>query len=114
MTGEAIAELRAAVTLSKDSPTCVANLARAYVASGRRPEAEQLLKDLTARSKPDQSLGPDIAVISAALGDLDQAMRWLQRGYDERFNPGVLIRPGFDPLRTDPRFEALMHRVGFP
>ena len=114
MIDEAIAELRQAVTLSKGSPTCIANLARAYVASGRRAEAEQLLADLKKRSKPDQSFGPEIAVIAAALGDRDQAMQWLQRGYDERFNPGVLIRPGFDPLRTDPRFEALMRRVGFP
>jgi TolB-like protein/Flp pilus assembly protein TadD len=114
MIGEAIAELRTAVTLSKGSPTCVANLARAYVASGRRTEAEQLLRDLTTRSTPDQSFAPEIAVIAAALGDRDQAMAWLQRGYDERFNPGVLIRPGFDPLRADPRFEALVRRVGFP
>ena len=114
MIGEAIAELRTAVTLSKGSPTCVANLARAYVASGRRAEAEQLLRDLMTRSTPDQSFAPEIAVISAALGDRDQAMAWLQRGYDERFNPGVLIRPGFDPLRADPRFEALVRRVGFP
>lgn len=114
MIDEAIAELRQAVTLSKGSPTCVANLARAYVASGRRAEAEQLLTDLKKRSRPDQSLGPEIAVVSAALGDHDQAMRWLERGYDERFNPGVLIRPGFDPLRADPRFEALARRVGFP
>jgi TolB-like protein/DNA-binding winged helix-turn-helix (wHTH) protein/Flp pilus assembly protein TadD len=114
MIDEAIAELSQAVTLSKGSPTCVANLARAYVASGRRTDAEQLLTDLKKRSKPDQSFGPEIAVISAALGDRDQAMQWLERGYAERFNPGVLIRPGFDPLRADPRFEALVRRVGFP
>jgi tetratricopeptide (TPR) repeat protein len=114
MTDEAIAELSQAVALSKGSPTCLANLARAYVAGGRRTEAEQLLADLKKRSKPDQSFGPEIAVIAAALGDRDQAMQWLQRGYEERFNPGVLIRPGFDPLRADPRFEALVRRVGFP
>jgi hypothetical protein len=43
---------------------------------------------------------------------MDQAMNWLEKGYDERFNPGVLLRPGFDPLRSDSRFQNLVHRVG--
>jgi len=41
-------------------------------------------------------------------------MNWLEKGYEERFNPGVLIRPGFDPLRADPRFQDLMRRIGLP
>jgi hypothetical protein len=51
-------------------------------------------------------------MVHAALGENTQAMTWLERGYDERFNPGVLLRPGFDPLRGDPRFRDLVHRVG--
>jgi hypothetical protein len=39
-------------------------------------------------------------------------MVWLERGESERFNPGVLLRPGFDPLRGDPRFADLLRRVG--
>ena len=54
----------------------------------------------------------EIAVVYAALGDNDQAMTWLDKGYEERFNPGVLLRPGFDPLRTDRRFLELQRRVG--
>jgi len=114
MLDEAIAELRQAVGLSKGSPTCIANLARAYAAAGRRADAEHLLSDLKNRSQPGQSFGPEIAVIEVSLGARDEAMQWLERGYEERFNPGVLIRPGFDPLRADPRFQALMRRVGFP
>ncbi len=49
-----------------------------------------------------------------ALGDKDQAMNWLEKGYQERFNPGVLLRPGFDPLRSDGRFEDLVRRIGLP
>jgi len=44
-------------------------------------------------------------VIYVSLGDTDQAMDWLEKGYEERFNPGVLMRPGFDPLRSDKRFQ---------
>jgi hypothetical protein len=53
-------------------------------------------------------------MIFAALGDTDEAMNWLEKGYKERFNPGVLQRPGFDPLRSDPRFEELADRIGLP
>jgi len=114
MISEAVAELTEAVKLSNGSPTCIANLARAYAASGRKIDAETLLNDLKKRSSPGQSLAAEIAAIYASLGDADQAMRWLERGYEERFNPGVLIRPGFDPLRSDPRFEDLVRRVGLP
>jgi TolB-like protein/Flp pilus assembly protein TadD len=114
MNDEAIAELQKAVQLSGRSPTCMANLARAYVASGKSSEAVQLLNELKKRSTPGSSHGSEIAVIYAALGDKDQAMNWLEKGFDERFNPGVLLRPGFDPLRSDPRFADLVRRVGLP
>jgi TolB-like protein/DNA-binding winged helix-turn-helix (wHTH) protein/Flp pilus assembly protein TadD len=114
MDEEAVAELQKAVRLSGDSPTCVANLARAYIASGKRSEAKKLLADLKNRSNPGYSYAAEIAMIYAALGDRDQAMTWLEKGFNERFNPGVLLRQGFDPLRSDPRFENLVHRIGLP
>jgi TolB-like protein/DNA-binding winged helix-turn-helix (wHTH) protein/Tfp pilus assembly protein PilF len=114
MYDQAIAELQRAVQLSEGSPTSIANLARAYVASGKRREAMKLLSDLKKRSNSTYSNAAEIAMIYASLGDADQAMTWLEKGYEERFNPGVLLRPGFDPLRSDPRFENLVHRVGLP
>src|ERR1700678_3466651 len=114
MNGEAVAELQNAVQLSDGSPTCLANLARAYAASGRKGEAEKILGDLKRRSNPNSSFVPEIATIYVALGDQDQAMEWLEKGYEERFNPGVLLRPGFDPLRSEPRFKDLLRRIGFP
>src|ERR1700756_3558218 len=111
---EAVAELRKAVQLSGSSPTCIANLARAYVASGKRSEAIKLLNDLEKRSIHGYSNASEIATIYASLGDTDQAMNWLEKAYEERFNPGVLLRPGFDPLRSDPRFHNLLHLVGLP
>ena len=112
MYAEAVAELQKAAKLSRDSPTCIANLARAYVASGKRSEAVKLLGDLKKRSTPGYSNAAEIAMIYASLGDTDQAMNWLEKGYEERFNPGVLLRPGFDPLRSDSRFQGLVHRIG--
>jgi TolB-like protein/DNA-binding winged helix-turn-helix (wHTH) protein/Flp pilus assembly protein TadD len=108
---EAIAELQKAVQLSAGNPTCTANLARAYAAGGGTKEAQKLLGDLK-NSRGSYSNASEIAMVYAALGDKDQAMTWLNRAYRERFNPSVLLRPGFDPLRSDPRFQDLERRVG--
>ena len=114
MNAEAVAELQKALDLSPGSPTIMANLARAYVATGKRAEAEKLLDELKKRSTPVATYCTEIAMIYAALGDKDQAMSWLQTGFDRRFNPGVLLRPGLDPLRSDPRFQEMLRRIGFP
>jgi len=114
MYDEAVAELQKAVELSRGSPTCIANLARAYAASGKTSEAAKLLSDLKKTSSRSYSAASEIAVIYAALGDRDEAMNWLEKGFQQRFNPGVLSRPGFDPLRSDPRFRDLLSRIGLP
>jgi TolB-like protein/DNA-binding winged helix-turn-helix (wHTH) protein/Flp pilus assembly protein TadD len=114
MNDEAVAELQKAVQLSGSSPTCIANLARAYVASGKKSEAEKLQSDLNKRANSSHSFASERAVISTALGNTDQAIALLEEGYEERFNPGVLIRPGFDPIRSDPRFQDLVRRIGLP
>jgi TolB-like protein/DNA-binding winged helix-turn-helix (wHTH) protein/Tfp pilus assembly protein PilF len=114
MFGDAIAELREAMRLAGNNPIFVANLARAYAGSKRRAEAESLLNNLKSRSTPTAPLVAEIAMIYTALGDKDQAMVWLEKGYEERINPGVLERPCFDVLRSDPRFQDLWHRIGLP
>jgi TolB-like protein/DNA-binding winged helix-turn-helix (wHTH) protein/Flp pilus assembly protein TadD len=112
MYGEAIAELQKAIQLSADSPICTANLARAYAASGRRAEAIQLLNEMKARPAHGGPPAAEIAMVYASLGDKDQAMLWLEKAHEERSNPGVLLRRGFDPLRLDPRFQQLLRRSG--
>src|SRR5262245_6691870 len=95
---DAIAEFQKAVQLSEGSPLCVANLARAYASFGRSAEAEHLLTSLKKRSNAAYSNAAEIAMVYAALGEKAQAMVWLEQSYRERFNPGVLLRPGFDSL----------------
>jgi TolB-like protein/DNA-binding winged helix-turn-helix (wHTH) protein/Tfp pilus assembly protein PilF len=114
MDKEAVAELQKAVQLSGGSPICIADLARAYVASGKRNEAVKLVSDLEKNSNASFTDAPQIAMIYASMGDNEQAMNWLERAYEERFNPSILLRSGFDPLRSNPRFKDFLRRVGLP
>jgi TolB-like protein/DNA-binding winged helix-turn-helix (wHTH) protein/Flp pilus assembly protein TadD len=114
MFGAAIVELQRAMQLSGGSPTCTSNLARAYAVSGKKDEAVGLLNDLAKRSTPGYPHDPEIAMVYAALGDKDHAMTWLEKAFEDRSNPGVLLRPGFDSLRSDSRFQDLVHRIGLP
>ena len=111
---EAISELQKALQLSGGSPTCIANLARAFAESGKRAEATELLNELEARSSSGYPYAAELASVYTALGDKNAAMASLEKGYEERFNPGVLLRPAFDPLRSDPVFQDFQRRIGLP
>ena len=50
------------------------------------------------------------------LGETEEAMTWMERAYEER-DPGLITAnatPLLDSLRTDPRFQDLLRRIGFP
>ena len=111
MYSEAIAELQRAIALSGGSTTFTSNLAYAYAVSGRRNEALKIMNDLKTRSSRNPS---EIALIYVGLDEKDQAVKWLEKAYDEHFNPSILLRPGFDPMRSDSRFQNLLHRIGLP
>jgi tetratricopeptide (TPR) repeat protein len=109
---EAISEFEKAIQLSGGSIPSYANLAYAYAMSNRRNEAVKILNDLEKdRSARNAS---EIALIYVGLGEKDQAMKWLEKAYEDHFNPSILLRPAFDPLRVDPRFQNLVHRIGLP
>jgi len=109
---EAIGELQKAAELSPGSSAFTANLGNAYALSGRKEEALKILNDLKNGSHAGFSNAPEIAMVYVGLGDKDQAMAWLEKAYSERFNPGALMRPAFDPLRGDARFQDLLRRIG--
>ena len=58
----------------------------------------------------------ELALIHAALGDIQQAMAELERGYQQRSNEMVSLKvePMFDPLRADPRFQKIIADMKFP
>jgi serine/threonine protein kinase len=116
MIPEAIAELQAALTLWKDNSLPLAGLAHAYAASGRTKEAREILGKLLEMSKRTYVPAYDIAVVYEGLGDDAQAFEWLTKAYDERSGFLVYIKCDrrFDRIRSDPRFESLIQRVGLP
>jgi tetratricopeptide (TPR) repeat protein len=82
---------------------------------GKQDEAEKILHDLLEQSQNSYVSPYMIATIYAGLGDKEKAFSFLEKAYQER-SPDV---PYFlkadlrlDPLRSDPRFQGLMHRVG--
>jgi hypothetical protein len=68
--------------------------------------------DLKNRSRRALSNAPEIALIYVGLKQNDQAMIWLDKAFTERFNPGALLRPAFDPLRNDASFQDPLRRIG--
>jgi tetratricopeptide (TPR) repeat protein len=113
MNDEAIDAFRRAAALSgvRDS----AHLAYGYAVAGRRADAKRLIESLVASAGSRYVPPFHIALAYAGLGDKDAAFRWLERAYDERasFMDGVKMTPGFDVLRSDPRFASLLARMHF-
>jgi tetratricopeptide (TPR) repeat protein len=111
---EAIGEFKKAIELSGGNEVFEANLAYAYATSGRKEEAMQIVKDLEDRQSQHSSNDASIALTYLGLDDKDQAMIWLNKAYQARFNPSILVRPAFDSLRSDARFQDLLRRIGLP
>jgi pentatricopeptide repeat protein len=111
---EAIPILEKAASVSGQSPGVLGGLVRAYAKAGQRTEALRVLNELKHRQKTGYL--PAAAFVDAylALGQRDQALVWFERGYQEQagFLQWLKVHPFYDPVRDDPRFKDLLHRVG--
>jgi TolB-like protein/Flp pilus assembly protein TadD len=112
--GEAVQVLEKAVSISKGSPAATGVLIRAYAHADRRSDAIRLLQEL--KKRREAGYIPAGAFVNAYLGldENDQAFVWLEQAYREKSNLLQFLRthPFFDPIRNDPRFKDLVHRVG--
>ena len=108
----AIGELQKATELSDGDSTCIAVLGHAYAASGKSTEATKQLKLLQSRTKAGFSYAPHEALIYSSLGEAGNALLSLDRAYADHFDALILRSPGFDPIRSNPRFRDLTHRIG--
>jgi TolB-like protein/Flp pilus assembly protein TadD len=89
-------------------------LAITYTRTGRQMEARNILAQLVQASEKRYISAPLIAAVSTALGDKEEAFRWLERAYEE--HSGVLqwvaFLPEFRALHSDARFPHLLRRIG--
>jgi tetratricopeptide (TPR) repeat protein len=91
----------------------IAQLKQAYTADGPAGYWRKMLEFQMANHRKDYLR---IAVIQAKLGDREKSLRSLEHAYGEHVGDMIFINiePGFDPMRTDPRFQAIVRKIGFP
>jgi tetratricopeptide (TPR) repeat protein len=113
---EAIAEFQKATTLDAYPIFYPAALAHAYGVAGQRGEARAVLAKLANLSKTRDIAWYEIAVVYAGLGEKDKTLAMLETAYKRRDSHlnGLKVDPRLDTLRSDPRFQDLLRRMGLP
>jgi serine/threonine protein kinase/Tfp pilus assembly protein PilF len=113
---EAVEAFTQATILAPGDPLSQGYLGWALGLAGRKQEAHAVLEDLERRRTHEYFSGFVMAHVSLGLGDQEQAISWLQVAAAER--DGLLsfcnVWFAFDPIRADPRFQALLRRMNFP
>jgi TolB-like protein/DNA-binding winged helix-turn-helix (wHTH) protein len=114
---EAIAEGQLAVALSGEDTWMLLDLATTYALAGKKKESQNCLR--RAASASPGGVLPDVgatAEIYAAWGQVDRALGVIESTYQRRDGGLILLNadPRFDPLKSDPRFQQLLQRIGLP
>ncbi len=114
---EAEAAYRRVLEISPDHPYARGGLAQVYVRMGRREDAREQIRDLERlASGTEGHVAVSAAWAHASLGNVDEAFEWIDRAIEAR-DSAVASLPTlswWDPLRSDPRFEALLRKLNFP
>ena len=112
----AIAESEKGVRLSGGSPLMNAALAQTLATAGAREKALQILDDLTKLATQKYVTPYFFAGIHIGLGEEDHAMEYLEKSYEEHSHWLMYLHmdPSMDGLRSNPRFQDLLRRVGLP
>ena len=113
---DAIGAFTRAVALSENSPVAMGHLGAGYARAGRKADAQKVLTDLQALADRQYVPSTAVAMVHAALGDRTAALDRLDRAFDEHdFSLAqVTITPWFKELRSEPRFQALVAKIGIP
>jgi len=113
---QGISEIDYDVKSSGQRSIALGRLGYAYAKSGQRKPSLAVLEQLNDLAKQKYVPAVDFAIVHLGLRENEQALSWLQKGYEERATEMLFIKvdPRFDPLRSDPRFQALLQRMNFP
>jgi serine/threonine-protein kinase len=95
-------------------PEILADLVRSHVQAGDRAAAEKVRAELEALKERRYVSRHDLALVSLALGDRTASLDWLEKAYEDRnwYMPWIHLDPRFDPIRSEPRFQNLVRRMG--
>ena len=107
-------EFRKAISLSGGSPLMQAGLGRAYAKAQKTHEANEMLNELNELAKRQYASAYELATIYVALGNNEEAFQLLAKAYAEHsFHlVNLNVSPQFKLVRSDPRFQDLMQRIG--
>jgi serine/threonine protein kinase/tetratricopeptide (TPR) repeat protein len=96
-------------------PWASAVLGWVYGIAGERDEAEKLLQEMEELLKKQYISSMSLYGIYLGLGDLDKSIEWLEKAYNGRdpAMPFLKVSPEFDVIRSDPRYKALLKKIGF-
>jgi eukaryotic-like serine/threonine-protein kinase len=113
---EAAQEIQKAIDLAGPDPNFQASLGHVYAALGRTQEVRKLLHQLAEEAQQSYVSPYHAAVLYAGLGESDKAFERLDQAARERSTLLVYLRkdPRLKNLRPDPRFQALLRRIGLP
>ena len=111
---DAVVELRKAVELSGRSTVMLSACGYALAAAGESDAAMAILDELGRLARVRYVSSFEVALIHAALGDVDRAFEWLDRAHHERSGwlPYAAVEPRLAALRADPRFACFLQRIG--
>jgi len=110
---QAISEYQKARALN-DDPFVLGLLGHAYASSGNKREALKILEQLKEISRRRYVSMYSFAIVYLALGDKQEALRWLEQCYQDRAGADIgwiRVDALVDPLRGDPRFEAVAEKI---
>jgi tetratricopeptide (TPR) repeat protein len=112
---EAIGLLQKGRSLSPETPSILGALGQALALSGRQLEARQVLRDLHERSQDCYVACSCFALIHLGLGEKKKALEILEAGCQQRelVLMSLKMHPAYDDLRAEPRFDAILKRIGF-
>jgi serine/threonine-protein kinase len=115
-TEEAIAEYEAALALGAPEQLALALLGNAYGQSGKHDEAASILERLREESEGRYVPAEYLALVHLGLGDYDEALDGFDIAYANRSGALLFLRvePIADPLRSHPRFQALLQKLALP
>lgn len=113
MFDEAIAAHRRALELSGGSPLMLGWMGLALGQAGKAAEAREVLKRLHGIAAKTYVPPTSFAWTHLGLGEIDSAFEWMDRAFEVRDQMMTSIKnyPFLDPLRSDPRFAALLHKM---